>query len=96
MRTILLAMLVACSSANYEEPKHFDELDKQIDDNWKLIQENKKEIDELLKSLDQIGTRAAEIRKMVDCTVAALDSKMNDRDQVLTIDECFRVAGYRP
>jgi hypothetical protein len=93
MRSILLALLIACGGESAPPPDH-SELDKQIEERWELIRQNKIEIDALLKNMDAVADRAAEIRKMVDCTVAALDSKMNDRDQVLTITECFRQAGY--
>lgn len=97
MRSILLTLLIACGGESATPPPpDFSEIDRVIEENWKIIRENQKEIDELLKNMDAVADRAAEIRKMVDCTVAALDSKMNDRDQVMTINECFREAGYRP
>jgi hypothetical protein len=44
---------------------------------------------------ERIMNRLDEINTMTACVNAALDSGMNDRDQVLTIEECVRKAGYR-
>jgi len=96
VRAAILAMLVACGGESPPPQLEHSELDEAIEANWKLIKANQAEIDQLLKSINTAAERTTVVRKMVDCTVTALDSKMNDRDQVLTIDACFREAGYRP
>ncbi len=94
LRALLLSLLLACRFSE-EVPRADIELDRTIQENWKKIQENNKEIAELEKTMRFVEERTNAIRKMIDCTNAAIDSNMNDRDQVMTITECFREAGYR-
>ena len=92
MRTILLVLLIACHDA---EPSPNSSLDDIIDTTTRLIEQNRLSIAELEKTLKRVADRADAVRKMIDCTNAAIDSSMNDRDQILTITECVREAGYR-
>lgn len=85
MKAALILMLVACTGPGPTPP---DDLTRQIDENMEQI----RRIDELI---GQIERKADLIHDLVKCVNGALDSKMNDRDQVLTIDECMRKAEYR-
>jgi hypothetical protein len=82
----LLLFLMACGST--KEAREEPIVDKTINETTQTIRRFNEKILEIEKL-------AMNVQSMMACLNRALDSKMNDRDQIMTIEECMRAHGYR-
>lgn len=88
MKAIVLAIFLAGCSCKWSSGNPPRDLDSEINS-------TQEEIERINAQIEQLDKRSKEIRMMVDCINGALDSTMNDADQVLTIEECVRNARFR-